>query len=352
MTGNSFGKLFKITTWGESHGLAVGVIIDGCPSGLELTILDIRKELDKRRPGQSNIVTARNEADKVEIVSGLFENKTTGTPISLIIKNKDVDSSKYESIKNLFRPGHADYTYWKKYSLRDYRGGGRSSGRETVGRVAAGAIAKKILGIENIKIYGYTKQIGNIKVERIDLTEIEKNNVRCPNKNIANEMENLILKIKEEDDSIGGIVEIVIKGCPAGLGDPVFNKLDADLAKALMSIGAVKGVEFGRGFEVAMLRGSENNDQMTSDGFRTNNAGGILGGISTGQDIIIKIAIKPTPSISKEQDTIDINNKNSKIKIEGRHDPCIVPRLIPVAESMIALVLVDKLLIQRKSSND
>jgi chorismate synthase len=347
MSGNNFGKLFRITTWGESHGPATGVVIDGCPSGLELTEREIQKELDRRKPGQSNVTSLRKEDDKVEIVSGVFGGKTTGMPIALIIKNKNADPSKYEEIKDMFRPGHADFTYYKKYGIRDYRGGGRASGRETIGRVAAGAIAKKILKKEKIEIYAYARQIGNIKAEKIDLKEIERNFVRSPDKDVAKDMEKLILSMKAEGDSIGGIVEIIVKNCPVGLGDPVFDKLDADLAKALLSIGAVKGVEFGRGFEVAELKGSENNDQITFSGFKNNNAGGVLGGISTGQDLVMRIAVKPTPSISKEQETVDINNKNSKIIVKGRHDPCIVPRIVPVAESMVALVLIDKLLIQK-----
>lgn len=347
MTGNTFGKLFKITTWGESYGKAVGVVIDGCPPNILLDESDIQKELDRRKPGQSPITSQRNEEDKVEILSGVFDGKTTGMPISLIVRNKELDNSKYEKIKNVFRPGHADFTFFKKYGIRDYLGGGRSSGRETIGRVAAGAVAKKIISKQGIKIFAYAKQIGNIKAKNIDLDEIEKNNVRCADKDAAKSMEKLIIKTRDEGDSIGGIVEIIIKGCPAGLGDPVFDKLNADLAKALMSIGSVKGVEFGVGFDSANLKGSENNDQINKKGFMSNNSGGILGGISTGQDIVIRIAVKPTSSITKEQKTIDINNKEAKISVEGKHDACVVPRIIPVAESMAALVLADKILIQK-----
>lgn len=351
MTGNSFGKIFKITTWGESHGKAVGVVIDGCPPNLKLSENDIQKELDRRKPGQSNITTSRSEDDIVEILSGVFDGQTTGTPISLIVRNKDADSSKYEKIKNLFRPGHADFTYFKKYGIRDYRGGGRSSARETVARVAAGAIAKKLLNEMSIKIFAHTIQIGNIKVktENIDLNQIENNVVRCADIETANKMIDEILKVKKELNSVGGIVEVIIKGCPIGIGEPVFDKLDANLGKALLSIGAVKGIEFGRGFGVAEIKGSENNDSMNSslELFNTNNCGGILGGISTGQDIIIRIAVKPTPSISQQQETIDVNGNDQIIEIEGRHDPCIVPRIIPIVESMVALTLVDGIMINK-----
>ncbi|MFV1951982.1 MAG: chorismate synthase [Nitrospinota bacterium] len=348
MAGNSFGEVFKITTWGESHGKAIGVIIDGCPAGLHLDKGDIQKELDRRRAGQSEVTSPRKESDKVEILSGVFEGKTIGTPLSLIVENKDVDSSGYKRFKDLFRPGHADYTYQTKYGIRDFHGGGRSSARETVGRVAAGAVAKKVLELENIKIMGYTLQIGDIKVNKIDLSEIEKNTVRCPDRDTAKEMIKSILEIKKSGDSIGGIVEVVVTGVPAGLGEPVFDKLDGDIAKAMLSIGAVKGIEIGAGFEVATLPGSENNDEFYNNkgtiATRTNNAGGILGGISTGEEIKIRIAVKPTPSISKTQRTVNIKGEGSTIVIHGRHDPCICPRIIPVAEAMMALVLTDHLL--------
>jgi chorismate synthase len=347
MSGNTFGKIFKITTWGESHGPAIGVVIDGCPPGISLSNNDIQKELDKRKPGQSSITTQRSEDDKAEILSGTLNGKTTGTPISIIIKNKDADSSKYRAIKDLFRPGHADLTFQNKYGIRDYNGGGRSSGRETAARVAAGAIAKKLIASKKVKVIGYAKSIGKITAKNINLANIEKNKIRCPDLTASKEMEKEILKAISQNDSVGGIVEIIIKDCPPGLGDPVFDKLDADIAKALMSIGAVKGIEIGSGFKTTEMFGSENNDQISSKGFLSNNSGGILGGISTGQDIIIRIAVKPTPSIGKMQKTVNIKNKTSLIKIEGRHDPCIVPRLIPVAEAMVALVIADKMLIQR-----
>ncbi|MBI5182830.1 MAG: chorismate synthase [Nitrospinae bacterium] len=351
MPGNSFGEIFRITTWGESHGKAIGVVIDGCPAGFPLYKEDIQRELDRRKPGQSEVTSPRKESDEVEILSGVFEGKTTGAPISLIVENKDVDSSIYEDLRDLFRPGHADYTYQRKYGIRDYRGGGRSSARETVGRVSAGAVAKKVLGLNNITIIGYTLQIGNIKAEKIDLGEIEKNEVRCPDRNAAEEMIKRILKVKRSGDSIGGIVEVVARGVPPGLGEPVFDKLDGDIGKAMMSIGAVKGIEIGAGFGVASMIGSKNNDEFYNNkgviATRTNNAGGILGGISTGEEIKIRIAVKPTPSIAKTQGTVNIKGDDSTIVIHGRHDACICHRIIPVAEAMMALVLTDHLLRNR-----
>ncbi|MFT4297627.1 MAG: chorismate synthase [Candidatus Woesearchaeota archaeon] len=349
MTGSTFGKLLRITTWGESHGKAIGAVVDGCPSCIELSEKDIQKDLDRRKPGQSSITTQRKEQDIVEILSGTFNGKTTGAPISLVIKNKDADSSKYEKIKHLFRPGHADFTFQKKYNIRDYRGGGRSSARETAARVAAGTIAKKIIHNinPNVKFIAHALKIGDVTAEKLNFSEIEKNKARCADKAAAKKMEELILSSKQKGDSIGGIVGLIIKNCPVGLGDPVFDKLDADLAKALISIGAVKGIEIGAGFNCAKMKGSESNDYITTQGFASNNSGGILGGISTGQDIVIRIAVKPTPSISQEQSTIDLAGKAQKICIEGRHDPCIVPRIIPIAEAMAALVIADKMLIQR-----
>ncbi|MBI4379269.1 MAG: chorismate synthase [Nitrospinae bacterium] len=348
MSGNSFGKLFKITTWGESHGPALGVIIDGCPSMLDLKEDDIQFELDRRMPGKGEATSPRGEPDKVEILSGVFRGKTTGAPISMVIKNVDVDSSKYEKIKDIFRPGHADYTYFARYGFRDYRGGGRSSGRETAGRVAAGAVAKKILQIRGVKITGYTKQIGDTIASTFEIDEIEKNEVRCPDKSAAQMMLEKIREAKKSGDSIGGIVEVKASGIPPGIGDPVFDKLDADIAKALMSIGAVKGVEIGSGFKSVFLPGSQNNDEIyMKDGkvaFRTNNSGGILGGISNGDDIIVRIAVKPTASIGKRQRSVDVHGHETELKVEGRHDPCICPRIVPVAEAMMAIVFVDHLL--------
>ena len=349
MPGNTFGRLFRITTWGESHGKAVGVVLDGCPAGLKITEEDIQFELDRRRPGQSKITTQRKEPDKVEILSGVFDGKTTGTPISMMVKNVDVISKSYEDIKDTYRPGHADFTYDKKYGFRDYRGGGRSSNRETVGRVAAAAIAKKILRKEGIKTIGYVKQVGTIKAEKFNYRQIEKNPVRCPDKDKAAEMIALIEKVRREGDSVGGIVEVVSTGMPKGLGDPVFNKLDADLASALMSLGGIRGFEAGLGFAVAEMKGSEANDLMYKKkdgtlGFRTNKAGGMLGGISNGEDLIVRIAIKPTSSIAKAQKTVDKKGKSKELVVKGRHDPCLCPRAVPIAEAMVNLVLVDHLL--------
>ena len=325
---NTFGRNFRITTFGESHGPAVGAVIDGCPTGMALAGQDIQPLLDRRRPGNSPLATARSEHDKVEILSGTFEGKTTGMPIALLVRNEDSHSSDYAAIKDSFRPGHADFTYQEKYGIRDYRGGGRSSGRETVGRVAAGAVALKYLAARGIGVCG-----------RI---------VEVHGKSDPQEIEHEILAAKSVGNSVGGIVEIVAKGCPTGLGDPVFGKLDAQIAGAMMGIGAVKGVEIGDGFAVAGKFGSENNDQMTANGFLSNHAGGILGGISTGQDIVVRIAVKPTPSIAQTQQTRDIHGNAVDISVTGRHDPCIVPRIVPVAEAMLALVIIDCLLEQEK----
>ena len=353
---NTFGQKFRITTSGESHGKSISVIVDGCPAGLFLQIEDIQKELDRRKPGQSKVTTQRKEADLVEIHSGVFEDKTTGTSIMMLIPNTNFDSSKYEPFMNVFRPGTGDYTYWKKYGIRDWRGGGRASGRETAARVAAGAIAKKILEIEKIKVIGYTIKIRKIDADRnkFDFEEIEKNLVRCPDKEAAKIMEEEIIRVKKLGNSVGGMVEIIAKGVPPGLGEPIFGKLDEAISDALGSIGAVKAVEIGAGVRVAEMYGSECNDQMTRDEngkikFLTNNAGGILGGISTGQDIIARIAVKPTPSISMPQETVDTAGNKTTIEIKGDHDPCICPRIVPVAEAMVALVLVDYLLLNKTS---
>lgn len=353
MSGNTFGKLFRVTTWGESHGVAVGCIIDGCPAGLPLREEDIQHELDRRRPGQSPVTTQRAEPDRVSILSGTFNNTTTGTPISLIIHNQDADSSKYEAIADLLRPGHADFTYHCKYGIRDYRGGGRASARETLGRVAAGAVAKKLLHTRGIEVISHVIQIGDVKARDVGIQEIlenvEKNPVRCADLEAARQMQEVILEAKREGDSLGGIVEIIALNVPPGLGEPVFNKLSADIAGALMSISAVKGVEIGAGFKCATMRGSQMNDPFEiRDGIihtTTNNAGGILGGISTGEPIIVRIAVKPTPSIAKPQNTVNIKRMcEAEIRIEGRHDPVIPPRLAPVAEAMMQLVLVDHML--------
>ncbi len=345
---NTFGQVLRVTTFGESHGKALGAVVDGLKPGIPLSIEDIQQQLDRRRPGQSTVSTKRKEADSVDIVSGLFEGKTTGTPLCMIVYNKDQDSRAYESIKDIFRPGHADFTFWHKYGMRDYRGGGRSSGRETVGRVAAGAIALKILKDKGVTIFAYAEEIAGIKGENVNFDFIEKNPVRAADPDKAYAMEEAIKRAQAEHDSVGGIVACVVKGLPAGVGDPVFCKLDARLAMAVMSIGAVKGVEFGSGFEAARKRGSENNDQMCDGKFLTNNAGGILGGISTGQDIMMRIAVKPTPSIAKTQKTMDIFGNTVDVSIKGRHDPCIVPRIIPVVEAMVALVVYDAWLLQER----
>jgi len=321
MPGNAFGNLFKITTWGESHGPAIGVVIDGCPAGLRLTEREIQKELDRRKPGQSKITTERKEADKVQILSGVFEGITTGTPISLMVRNTDKRSKDYEKIKNLYRPGHADYTYDAKYGLRDYRGGGRASARETVGRVAAYAIAKKI--IPKIKF--------SAKLISPTAKEIEA--------------------VKKQGDSIGGLIECTIKNVPTGLGSPVFNKLDARLAQAMLSIPGTKGFEVGSGFKSVKMKGSENNDEfILKKGkvvTKTNNAGGILGGISNGMDIIFRVAFKPTATIFKKQQTITKSGKKTTLQMSGRHDPCVLPRAVPIVEAMAALVLADEYLIQQ-----
>ncbi len=353
---NTFGYAFRVTTWGESHGEAIGCVIDGCPAGLKLSEEDVQRELDRRKPG-GIYSSKRKETDRVKILSGVFNGLTLGTPISMIIENVDVDSKPYEELKNIPRPGHADYTYLAKFGVRDWRGGGRASGRETAARVAAGAVAKKILEKYGIKIYGYAIEIGGIRCDLSGLTveeafEIaEKSPLRCPDKNAEKAIEEKLREVIKEGDSLGGIVEVIAKNVPAGLGEPVFNKLDAYLAYAVMGIPAVKGVEIGRGFEVSKLRGSENNDQiMLKDGkvrFASNNAGGVLGGISNGEDIILRVAIKPTPSISKLQRSVDLEKmKEVEINIKGRHDPCIVPRAVPVVEAMVAIVLVDCMILQ------
>ena len=350
LNGNTFGVFFRVTTWGESHGPALGVTIDGCPSRLPLTEDDIQKELEKRRPGKKGLTTSRKEPDKVQILSGTFDGKTTGTPISLIIWNKDVDSSAYEKIKNLFRPGHADYTYLKKYGIRDWRGGGRASGRETVSRVAAGAVAQKLLDRYNIKVIAYTVALGGIKITKKDLNLVDQNPLFCPDEEASAKMLKRMAEVKKAGDSLGGVVEIVVEGCPAGLGEPVFGKLDASLAGALMSIGAVKGVEIGSGFRAAELLGSQNNDQLTPQGFTSNNAGGILGGISTGQDIVVRVAVKPIPSIEIEQETINLDGQRRTICTKGRHDISAIPRIVPVCAAMVKLTVADFLLAQNSKS--
>ncbi len=325
----------------------MGVVIDGVKPGLDFDIEAIQKELERRRPGQNPFVSSRKEGDQVEILSGVFEGKTLGTPICLVIPNRGHDPKAYDELKALFCPGHAGYTTLRKYGIRDHRGGGRSSGRETVSRVAAGALARQELAKEGIRIIAYTLEIGGVKAKSVDFDEVDKNPLRCPDKEAAKRMEEKVLSCKAEGDSIGGVVEVIAQNVPPGLGEPVFNKLDGEIAKALVSIGGVKGVEIGDGMAVAWMRGSGHNDQMDRNGFKTNHSGGILGGISTGQEIRVRIAVKPTPSIEKEQETVDIFGNERRISIRGRHDPCICPRIVPVAEAMMALVLYDALLSQR-----
>jgi chorismate synthase len=351
MAGSGYGELFRLVSFGESHGRAIGVVLDGVAPGVPIDAAEIQKELDRRRPGQSAVTTPRKEEDRVEVLSGIFDGKTTGTPVCLVVWNRDQRPEAYAAIKDLFRPGHAGHTYLAKYGIADYRGGGRSSGRETIARVAAGAIAKQILKKYGVTVIGYTCEVAGIAATTVDEQEIEKNPLRCPDPVAAKEMEAAVLRAREEGDSVGGIVEVVVRRPPAGLGEPVFDKLEADLAKALMSIGAVKGFEVGNGFAAARLRGSQNNDPLFAEGgrvrSRTNNAGGISGGISNGEEILLRIAVKPTSSIRKPQETVTTGGQAAVISVEGRHDPCICPRVVPVAESMVAITLVDHLLRQR-----
>ena len=341
MAGNSFGEIFRITTFGESHGEGVGVVIDGCPPRISLSLEDFREDMARRRPGTRSFSTQRKEEDRVEILSGVYQEMTTGTPIALFIRNRDADSKPYEVLHRLFRPGHGDYTYFKKYGHFDFRGGGRYSARETAARVAAGVVARKILEPLGIKVVAYTIELGGIKATIKDLDYVEKSSVYCPDPKATEKMEETLSRAKQERDSIGGIVEVRVTGCPAGLGEPVFDKLDADLAKAVISVGTVKGVEIGAGFEAAKLRGSENNDPIIEEGFASNRAGGILGGISSGQEIVLRAAMKPIPSISQEQDTVDREGQASKLKFGGRHDTASIPRIIPVLEAMVRIVLAD-----------
>jgi chorismate synthase len=353
MSGNSFGRLFVVTTFGESHGPAMGCIIDGCPPGLALTEADIQADLERRRPGRSRHTTQRNEPDQVRILSGVFEGQTTGTPIGLIIENTDQRSKDYGDIKDKFRPGHADYTYQQKYGIRDYRGGGRSSARETTMRVAAGAIARKYLAERlGIEIRGYLAQLGPIELRAVDLDEVERNPFFCAEPAKIAELEKFMDDLREAGDSIGAKISVLARGMPAGLGEPVFDKLEADLAHGLMSINAVKGVEVGAGFAAVSQHGSEHRDEITPDGFANNNAGGTLGGISSGQDILASIALKPTSSISVPGATIDKQGRKSEIVTKGRHDPCVGLRATPIAEAMVALVLMDHYLRHRAQNAD
>lgn len=348
MAGNSIGQHFRVTTFGESHGVALGAIVDGCPPGLDITEADLQVDLDRRRPGTSRYTTQRQELDAVKILSGVFEGKTTGTSIGLLIENTDQRSKDYSDIMDKFRPGHADYTYHQKYGLRDYRGGGRSSARETAMRVAAGGIAKKYLKQEfGIEIRAYLSQMGDVTVDKVDWDVIESNAFFCPDEDKIAAMDALIRQLKKEGDSIGAKVQVVATNVPVGLGEPVFDRLDADIAHALMGINAVKGVEIGDGFDVVQLRGSENRDLLTTDGFSSNHAGGILGGISSGQDIIATIALKPTSSITIPGETITVDGTPTELVTKGRHDPCVGIRAVPIAEAMLAIVLMDHLLRHR-----
>ena len=356
--GDSFGQLFRITTWGESHGGGVGVVIDGCPSGLPLSEDDLQYELDRRRPGQSKITTQRKESDTAKILSGVFEGRTTGTAISIMVANEDAKSHAYDHLKDLYRPSHADFTYDQKFGFRDWMGGGRSSARETVGRVAAGAIAKKLLfNWSQIQTLAWVEQIHEIKAsvdkKTVDKKQIEASIVRCPDPETSTEMIEFIHKVRKSGDSVGGIIRAVVRNVPAGLGEPVFDKLTADLAKALMSLPATRGVEFGLGFDSVKLKGSEHNDAfvMREGTIRTNTnrSGGIQGGISNGEDIDLRVSFKPTATINFEQDTVTRDGRAVKLKAKGRHDPCVLPRAVPMVEAMINLVLVDHYLRNQKS---
>lgn len=353
MAGNSIGKLFKVTTFGESHGIALGCIVDGVPPGLSLNESDMQHDLDRRRPGSSRYTTQRREADQVKILSGVFEGVTTGTSIGLLIENTDQRSQDYSKIKDIFRPSHADYTYQKKYGIRDYRGGGRSSARETAMRVAAGAIAKKYLHEKlGITIRGYLAQMGDIECQLKDWQQVDQNPFFCPDESKLEALDELLRKLKKEGDSIGAKVCIVAEHVPVGLGEPVFDKLDADLAHALMSINAVKGVEIGDGFATINKRGSENRDEITPEGFLSNHAGGILGGISSGQTILASIALKPTPSIEIAGQSINVYGDSVEVSTHGRHDPCVGIRAVPIAEAMVAIVLMDHYLRHRAQCGD
>ncbi|MFM5080613.1 chorismate synthase [Aeromonas veronii] len=348
MAGNSFGQLFRVTTFGESHGLALGAVVDGCPPGLEICEADLQGDLDRRKPGTSRYTTPRREPDEVKILSGVFEGKTTGTSIGLLIENTDQRSKDYSDIKDLFRPGHADYTYHQKYGQRDYRGGGRSSARETAMRVAAGAIAKKYLKqVHGIEITGFLSQLGPIKAEAFDAVQIEQNPFFFPDAGKLEELDQYMRDLKKEGNSIGAKVQVIARNVPVGLGEPVFDRLDADIAHAMMGINAVKGVEIGDGFAVVEQKGSEHRDEMTPAGFASNHAGGILGGISSGQDIVVSMALKPTSSITVPGNTINTEGEAIEMITKGRHDPCVGIRAVPIAEAMLALVLMDHLLRHR-----
>ncbi len=357
MPGNTFGQVFRLTTWGESHGPAVGCVVDGCPAGIEISEAFIQRELDRRRVGQSRVTSARQEPDQVQILSGVFEGRSTGAPISMLVFNTDAKPGHYDTIKHLYRPGHADYTWDAKYGFRDWRGGGRSSARETIGRVAGGAIAKLFLAHHGISVIAWTSQLGDLKAEVIDESEIERNIMRCPDARVAALMVERVEQARRSLDSLGGVVEVRARGVPPGLGEPVFDKLQADIGKAMFSIPAIKGVEFGEGFGVAHMTGSIHNDPFVrrddgTIGTASNHHGGILGGISTGEEIVLRIAAKPPASIARPQHTVDRAGNPAAIEIHGRHDPTVLPRLVPIAEAMLALVLADHLLRQRLARVD
>lgn len=353
---NTFGNIFRLTSFGESHGVAVGGVIDGCPAGFELDIQEIQRELDRRKPGQSRITTPRKEDDEVQFLSGIYEGKTTGTPIGFVVWNKNQHSSDYDNMKQVYRPSHADYAYQMKYGIRDPRGGGRSSARETISRCVAGAVAKQILAKKGIGVKAYTSQVGAIRLEGsyadYDLDRVEDNPVRCPDPQKAREMEELIAKVKAEGDTIGGVITGVIKGVPVGLGEPVFGKLHAALGDAMLSINAAKGFEYGDGFDAALYRGSERNDRFFNDNgkinVRTNHSGGIQGGISNGQDIYFRVAFKSVATLLMEQETVDMDGNDAVLKAKGRHDPCVLPRAVPIVEAMAAMTILDYWLLNRK----
>lgn len=353
---NTFGNIFRLTSFGESHGVAVGGVIDGCPAGFELDFQEIQRELDRRKPGQSRITTPRKEDDEVQFLSGIYEGKTTGTPIGFVVWNKNQHSSDYDNMKQVYRPSHADYAYQMKYGIRDPRGGGRSSARETISRCVAGAVAKQILAKKGIGVKAYTSQVGAIRLEGsyadYDLDRVEDNPVRCPDPQKAREMEELIAKVKAEGDTIGGVITGVIKGVPVGLGEPVFGKLHAVLGDAMLSINAAKGFEYGDGFDAALYRGSERNDRFFNDNgkinVRTNHSGGIQGGISNGQDIYFRVAFKSVATLLMEQETVDTDGNDAVLKAKGRHDPCVLPRAVPIVEAMAAMTILDYWLLNRK----
>lgn len=355
MSGNSFGTIFKLSSFGESHGKAIGGVIDGCPAGISIDLNYIQAELNRRRPGQSEITSPRNEKDQVEILSGISEGVSTGTPIGFIIRNEDQNSSDYDHLNDAFRPGHADFTYLKKYGLRDHKGGGRSSARETISRIVAGAIAKLFLTESGIRIHAFVKQVGEVKLVKdfheLDLSKTEESIVRCPDPVISSEMEKVILKAKEEGDSVGGVIQCLIENVPAGIGEPVFNKLHAQLGFAILGINAVKGFEFGKGFDSVLMKGSDFNDQFVKEGekiiTKTNYSGGIQGGISNGMPIYFNVAFKPVSTIMKDQTSVNYRGDEMILKGKGRHDPCVLPRAVPIVESMAALVIADLLLISR-----